>query len=129
MVVPEALVAAIPPSEASAPGSTEGLVQGLAGYAGLHHRQEILGAHFQHPVHAREIQREGRPLGNNLAFDAGSGSKGHHRDAVLAGPGQGGLNVLEAFGVDHRHGRVVGWVALILAVDFQIGGGGADFLG
>ena len=133
-MVPEARVAAMPPSEASAPGSigkkrpviAQGRVELLAGDAGLDHAVQVLGMDGQDPVHAGEVDGDAALQRCHVALERGAGPERDHRHAMRGTAGDDAADILGRGRERHRVGQVQRMVALAAAVLLAQGCRGAE---
>ena len=133
-MVPEAPVAAMPPSVASAPGSTEKKkpVPASAALSRLRvtpawtRRREVLGADGEHLVHLREVDADAAFDRQHMAFQRRSDAEGDDRDAL---PGTAADDEGRFFRALHEHngvGRLRAVARLVGAVLMQHGASGGE---
>ncbi len=83
------------------------LVELLARHARFDHAVEVLGVHFDHPVHVAEIDRYA-PIGRvDVAFKRGSGAEGNDRHPMRRANPDDVLHVLGGLRKHHRVRRLV----------------------
>ncbi|CAM3523403.1 hypothetical protein PANO111632_20785 [Paracoccus nototheniae] len=80
-------------------------VQRLARDAGLDAGLHVGGPHLQHPVHARQVQRDAAPAGQRMPLQRSTGAPGDDRHRMLRTGAQDGRHLFGAIRPDHRIGR------------------------
>jgi hypothetical protein len=98
------------------PGVLDLGVQLLARDARLHGAQQVLGRDRQHPVHARDVDREAALDREQVALERGADPERDDREAVLPAGEHRLDDVLGRLGEHHRVGRRDGERRLVAAV-------------